>query len=186
MLKSPFASLSRTILLLIYFRLMFRFCNSWKMLENQRVLGGIKMEYGLMWFLKKRNSHRLAVGRNIYWRAFFNYPVQWIQQPLVKFTTIFHKKYMYACFQLNPKNGGLRPFPWFNFCTFSKERPSSIKCPLECASRYEISFFRKNKHLQKIRDISIPDIYDLYRIDTGNLTIFNFLVTTQLKTEINY
>ena len=36
-----------------------------------------------------------------------------------------------------------------------------------------------------MRGLSIPDICDLYRIDNGNLTIFNYLVTIQLETKNN-
>lgn len=49
----------------------------------------------------------------------------------------------------------------------------------------EKPFFRKNKYPLKMRGLSIPDICDLYRIDRGNLTIFNYLVTIQLETKNN-
>ena len=36
-----------------------------------------------------------------------------------------------------------------------------------------------------MKGLSIPDFCDLYRINRGNLTICNYLVTIQLETKIN-
>ena len=81
-------------------------------------------------------------------------------------------KNTYVCFQLKPKIEGCALFPDLIFVLFRKSAHHRYEHP-----NTNNLFLRKNKHHLKMRGLSIPDISDLNRIDKGDLTIFNYLVT---------